>query len=467
MHLSMPLKAISILLIMAIVLGFTACTATVEPLDNFSLASEEPVIEQPLIVDPATPEPTAEALPSQEPEPTLEEVYEEISADAFRTLTEWVRYAPEPGEKNRDHRMAHNIYSDPAIIGTSGRYSTFSIDFLSDDVAKGTYWALCNWEMSTIASAQKNGYTQISGGGAYAGLQCTNDGMMAIMSFWEINCYDSSGEKIVLRASRIYPRGKTNTFGNEGSGTNCIMPYEWESGTWYRMALHCWDDPETGNTFVGQWICDLTTGEWTLISYFDTKLCGAYFCGRMSQFMENYDDSSYNLVRSFRYKNIYVREADSGNWCSLDSSYLSIDNWYGNKKGSYIFGAEPWFFWGAVCGLGEDQAKGRDNVKLRLSIKQPTEPEIMAPSISLLTASYLKNGTVAVNWQLDLTSTPQLSYEITVLNSAGRSICSHSAVLPEADSCELENLADAYSVRLTITDLYGQTMTDETEVLAG
>lgn len=470
MRISMPLKAISVLLIMVIVLNFTAC-ATVGPPVDYVPASEEPVIEQPLIEDPATPEPTVEVPISEEPEPALEEVYEELAADAFRSLTEWVRYAAEPGEKNRDHRMAHNIYSDPSMIGTSGLFTTFIIDFLSDDVAMGTYWALCNWSMSTSAFAQKNGYTslQISGGGAYAGLQCRNDGTMAIMSFWEIYCKDSSGVKKVLRAKRIYPSGKTNTFGNEGSGTNCIMPYKWESGKWYRMLLHCWEDPETGNTFVGQWVCDLTTGEWTLISYFDTKLSGAYFCGSMSQFMENYDYATYDQVRSFRYKNMYVREASSGNWCSLDNSVLSIDTWWDNKKGSYIFGAEPWMFWGAVCGLGEDQAKGskRGNVELRLRIKQPAEPEIAVPSIGSLSASYLKNGTIAISWQLDPGSTPQYSYEITVLNSAGESIYSHSAVLPEADSCEVEKLAaNTYRVRLTITDLYGQTVTEEAEVLA-
>lgn len=466
MRLSMPLRAIAILLIMAIVLGFTACAATVEPPDDYVLTSEDPVIEQPLIEDPATPEPTAEVSPSQEPEPALEEVYEELSADAFRTLTEWVRYPAEPGERNRDHRMAHNIYSDPVLFGTGGLFTTFTIDFLSDDVTKGTYWALCNWEMSTSDFARKNGYTQISNGGAYAGLQCRNDGTMAIMSFWEIYCIDSSGAEKVLRAKRIYPSGKTNTFGNEGSGTNYITPYEWESGTWYRMLLHCWEDPETGHTFVGQWVCNLTTGEWTLISYFDTKLTGAYFSGSMSQFMENYDYSTYDQVRSFRYKNMYVREAITGNWCSLNNSKLSIDTWWDNKKGSYIFGAEPWFFWGAVCGLGEDQAKDRDSVELRLQIKQSAEPEFVIPSIGSLSASYLKNGTIVVRWQLDPRSTPQHSYEIAVLNSAGESVYSHRVVRPEADSCEVENLAvDTYRVKLTISDLYGQSVTKEANVL--
>jgi hypothetical protein len=462
-------KVISILLIFAIIPGITAC-ATVGPPVDYVPASEEPVIEQPLIEDPATPEPTIEVLISAQPEPALEEVYEELTADAFCSLTEWVRNAAKSGEKNRDHRMAHNIYSDPVMYGTSGSFTTFTIDFLSDDVAKGTYWALCNWNMSTSAFAKKNGYTQFSGGGAYAGLQCKNDGTMAIMSFWEIYCKDSSGAKKVLRANRIYPRGKTNAFGNEGSGTNYIVPYEWESGAWNRMVLHCWEDPETGNTFVGQWVCDLTTGEWTLISYFDTKLSGAYFCGSMSQFMENYDDATYDQVRSFRYKNMYVREAISGNWCSLDNSVLSIDTEYGNKKGSYIFGAEPWFFWGAVCGLGVDQAevrKLRGSVRSRLSIKQPAEPEITVPSIDSLSASYLKNGTIAVSWKLDPGSTPQHSYEITVLNSAGESIYSHCVVKPEADSCEVERLAaNTYRVRLSITDLYGQTVTEEAEVLA-
>ena len=48
-------------------------------------------------------------------------------------------------EANPENRMAHNIYSDPDLSGTSGRFSAFSIDFEAEDTAEGTYWALCNW----------------------------------------------------------------------------------------------------------------------------------------------------------------------------------------------------------------------------------------------------------------------------------------------------------------------------------
>ncbi len=457
----------AILILLSMLLWLTAC-----------VVNETPAVKTPVSAEPTDKEPEAGKEPevsealvvNEEPAIVEEEPRAELTAEAFRAVTGWVRYEAEPGEKNREQRMAHNIYSDPSLSGSSGFFTIFTIDFLADDDASGTYWALCNWEMDKYAFAQNNQYSDVSGGGAYAGLQNTQNGKMAIMSFWEISYKDPLGKEHILNAQRVYPSGKSNTFGNEGSGTNCIAPYQWESGSWYRMVLRCWEDSATGHTFVGQWVCALDTGAWTLISYFDTGLINSCFTGTMSQFMENYDYATYGKVRSFRYKNMYVRNRYSDIWLSLDSSYLSIDTWYGNKKGRYLFGAEPTFFWGAVCGLGEDQAESdvRGNVGSHLKIEQPAEPEIAVPNISSLSALYKKNGSIAVKWQLDPLSAPQLGYEIKILNSANETVHSQAASIPEADFCEIEQIAPGtYKVSLTITDLYGQTTAMEADVLAG
>ena len=95
-----------------------------------------------------------------------------------------------------------------------------------------------------------------------------------------------------------------------------------------------------------QWIADIETGEWTLISCFDTGLSYSYFEGGMSQFMENYDPYYANETRTFEYCNIRVREYGEQEWIAINSATLSVDTWWDNKKGNAVYGATEDCFYG-------------------------------------------------------------------------------------------------------------------------
>ena len=251
-------------------------------------------------------------------------------------------------EDNPEKRMAYNIYSNPVLSQCSGRYEAFSIDFCSDYAPTASYWALCNWRMDT--SALEKDYTITDRGGAYAGLQNTVNGKIAIMSFWEIHYSDKNGQDNILRAHRIYPDKNEHYFGGEGEGTNCLIDYEWKTNSWYRMLLRCYDDKKTGNTIVEQWVCDLSGNTWTKISAFDTGLKNSCFLGNMSQFMENYSYNYCDEIRTFRIKNIAVKEYGSKTWTPINSSVLSVDTWSNDKKGNYSFGSSGEYIWGITCG---------------------------------------------------------------------------------------------------------------------
>ena len=252
-------------------------------------------------------------------------------------------------EKNPEERMAHNIYSDPVLTKTSGKYSGFLIDFKADKAGNSTYWALCNWNMNIDNLKSKCKKIQ-SSGGAYAGLQTCSDGPKGIMSFWQISYITNSGKEAAIEASRIYPSGSaTNRFTNEGEGSNYIRNYPWKQGKWYRMYLNCYQN-NTGRTFVEQWFADLSSGKWTLFSRFDTGLYHSYFEGSMSQFMENFYHIHSNQIRSFEYKNIHVREYGQTHWTPVTKSYLSIDTNYHNKKGDAVYGAVNNRFYGIANG---------------------------------------------------------------------------------------------------------------------
>lgn len=280
--------------------------------------------------------------------------------------------AEDAQEDNPEQRMAHNIYSDPDLSATSGKFDGFLIDFKADRAGTATYWALCNWQMNlddlTARYEVPDPYA-----GAYAGLQMRPDGPKAIMAFWEISCLDAAGNTETIEAKRVYPSTEeTNRFDGEGEGTNYICDYAWKTGEWYRMYLNCCCDPE-GRTFVEQWVAELSTGEWTLISRFDTGLRHSYFEGSMSQFMENYDEAYANETRTFEYRNICVREYGKAEWTTINTSSLSVDTCWDNKKGNALFGATEDRFYGIANGYGPDAYEMDEVVEGVYTVQSPEE----------------------------------------------------------------------------------------------
>lgn len=252
-------------------------------------------------------------------------------------------------EPSRRH-MAQNIYSNPVLRETSGKFDGFSIEFRGVKTPLSTYWALCNWGMDLTSF--KEAHPDAHGGGAYAGLQNTVIGRKAIMSFWE-TFYDGDGKR--HNAKRIFPAG-VSTFGGEGEGTNNIVDFPWEDGKWYRMVLRSWTDEETGTTFVGQWFFDLEKEKWSLVSYFDTGFKNSFLCGGMSQFQENFWDKHYRYIRSFNLRNIFVKELSSP-WRYVERTSLSYDDprWGYHTGGTHEFGATEEFFYGSSGSDVKDQ----------------------------------------------------------------------------------------------------------------
>lgn len=367
-------------------------------------------------------------------------------------------------EKEELKYMAYNFYAGPDLSRTSGKFNSFMIDFRSDKTPLTTYWSLANFGMDLSSAKTRKEYPGITGYGAYAGLQNSN-GKKGILSFWEAS-YLKDGEKALLRASRVYPAG-SSSFGGEGEGTNCIGPYEWETNQWYRMLLHSWEDQETGTTFAGLWFLDVESGKWTLFSYFDTHLYGSYFVGGMSQFMENYwgldVNTNCNVERTCNIKNMYVFDHARKNWVSLPTATLSYGD--GNpvnedqkKYGAHSFGATEEYFWGSTGGKVEDQ-EAYDAASTKHSthtITQPKKPTLGSVAIGEMK---LENG---LSWTFEESSTPQLSYNIKVVDTKGNTILEKSATRPEVRHETLEGVnEEAVKYVLTVTDVFGATATAE------
>ncbi len=358
--------------------------------------------------------------------------------------------------------MAYNIYSDPKpeLEDSEKKFDTFQIDFMSSQTPTHTYWALANFGLY-ISPATNIKYKGINGGGGYAGLQDKSKtyGNAAIMSFWE---WRYNGKEI-LRANRVYPYGDESDFGGEGEGHNWITPYGWQDNQWYRMVLRTWTDVERGTTFAGQWFLDLTSGEWTLISYFDTHLIQSCWQGNMSFFMENFVGDTAGEERDAYLKNIYVRKNSDQQWVSVNTSKLShCNNSANNKTGKHSFGATEEYFWGKSGGFLADGQSQKDYDKQSpvsqvYSINQPEKPEIGTAAIGEVKLEKV-DGVWNVNWTMAEGSTPQLSYALSVKDAEGNAVYTKMETRPEIVSAALADVTtDAISATVTVTDIYGGT----------
>ena len=358
--------------------------------------------------------------------------------------------------------MAYNFYSDPHMHETSGKFDSFMIDFMAEKTPNATYWAMANFSLDVKSEKTQKAFQGIRGVSGYAGVQ-NSDRKVGIISFWEAK-YKENGEEKLLHAQRVYPEGHSK-FAHEGEGTNCIQPFDWASGQWYRMLLHSWNDIETGRTFAGLWFQDVKTGKWHLFSYFNTLLYNSCFIRNVSQFMENFYGgdvrTNCNVERNVFFKNMYVFDHEKKDWVSIHTTTLSYGDGGGKlehqkKFGAHTFGATEEHFWGLTGGKVEDQAAYEEaSVKRsKHTINQPEKPDLGDLKIAKLSLDGQKKN---LSWDLDEKSTPQLAYRVKAVNAKGKVVFEKAGTRPEVRSLALPAMkSDAFKVTLTIVDVFGK-----------
>lgn len=309
------------------------------------------------------------------------------------------------------------IVSYPDLSKTSKKFSGYTIDFRAIDAPAHTYFCLLQWVMDKTEFEKTPNVTDVQGAVVYGGVQSTDTEPHGIMSVWQIE-YKEKGVAKKLRATRIYPKGEQSTFTNEGEGTNYIATYIWSPNVWYRYTIHSWEDRTTQTTFVGQWIQNLSTKEWTLFAYYDTKLKNSYITGPFFQFLENYLPSTYGLERSSQYKNMYAFDKMSSKWVSLNTTklYCNFGAFNGDTGGTSDFGYTSNYFY-MSSGLLVDDQKAYDEGRpssVTATIKQPSTPEgFISPSFKSFDVTLTKTK-LTINWTMDSKTSPCYQYHVHV-----------------------------------------------------
>ncbi|MBQ8911288.1 MAG: DUF3472 domain-containing protein [Clostridia bacterium] len=369
--------------------------------------------------------------------------------------------------------MAYNLYTHPDMSKTGDVHTTYMIDFRAPKSTYGTYWALANFGMEINRDTLKK-YRGLTLGGGYAGMQyysarnCKTD-RVGILSFWHWEYRDTkSGQMVELEAERLYPYGPQVHFGGEGTGTQSIQDYAWVDNQWYTMVLHTWEDVENQSTFAGEWILDQKTGIWTLVTYYDTKMINSGWTGDMGLFMENFMSSRREGVREFNVKGMYVLDRDTKEWDSINKVGISWGNGgTANKVGTHEYGVntEEGYFWGRSDGtMREDQA-AHDAAwpeKKTFTITQPDKPTFGTLSAPEITLNKTDRTGVEVSWTAAETSTPHVGFKVEILDEQGKVVTSKELTRPELKALTFqENLPAEYNCRVTVTDIFGQTVTAE------
>lgn len=115
---------------------------------------------------------------------------------------------------------------------------------------------------------------------------------------------------------------KTGEFGNEGSGGQSYLVYNWEAGQTYRFLTHA-KPVDKSHTIYTSYFFDPKKGKWLLIASFKRPQTNTYLT-RLHSFLENFDPEMGNVDRMANYGNQWACDIN-GNWHELTNARFTGD----------------------------------------------------------------------------------------------------------------------------------------------
>ncbi|WP_265993029.1 DUF3472 domain-containing protein [Larkinella insperata] len=125
-----------------------------------------------------------------------------------------------------------------------------------------------------------------------------------------------------IRLEKKGPGVTTNDFGNEGSGGQSYLRYDWKAGRTYRFLLRA-HPTEANYTTYTAYFADAQDGNWQLIASFRRPKTATYLKS-LHSFLENFIPNTGNLPRQVAFGNQWVRSKE-GVWQELVSARFTGD----------------------------------------------------------------------------------------------------------------------------------------------
>lgn len=164
-------------------------------------------------------------------------------------------------------------------------------------------------------------------GKGYFGIQVNSDIERRILfSIW--SPFTTDDPKRIPESHRIKMLRKgrevtTGEFGNEGSGGQSYLKYNWVAGNTYKFLLR--GAPQKDNTTIyTAYFFAPELGQWQLIASFSRPQTNTYL-KRFHSFLENFIPEQGDLSRKVLFNNQWFCD-DKGNWSEVNSAKFTIDN---------------------------------------------------------------------------------------------------------------------------------------------
>ena len=201
----------------------------------------------------------------------------------------------------------HLSYQVPANIKPEWFYDEVTV--LPGNDVIGSYFMACGF------------------GEGYFGMQVNSSTERRILfSVW--SPFETDDPKSIPADKKIImlkkgPAVHTGEFGNEGSGGQSYLDYNWKAGNSYRFLIRAKPDSNNHTTYTA-WFFAPETGEWQLIASFKRPQTHTYLT-HLHSFLENFEPEKGTITRKVMFKNQWVSDS-SGNWTALNMAKFTIDN---------------------------------------------------------------------------------------------------------------------------------------------
>ncbi|GAA4304959.1 DUF3472 domain-containing protein [Compostibacter hankyongensis] len=138
-------------------------------------------------------------------------------------------------------------------------------------------------------------------------------------------------------------------FGNEGSGGQSFLRYNWKANTTYRFLLHA-RPGDNDHTRYTAWFYAPEQAHWQLIASFSRPHTHTWL-KHLHSFLENFSPDQGDITRKVLFTNQWVRDA-AGKWTALTRARFTGDNTAGKGyRMDYGGGVEGAAFFLKNCGF--------------------------------------------------------------------------------------------------------------------
>lgn len=177
---------------------------------------------------------------------------------------------------------------------------------------------------------------------------------------------DSHKIKMLKKGENV----KTGEFGNEGSGGQSYLKYNWKAGTTYKFLLNGVPQNDNSTTYTAYFYAP-EQKKWMLIASFNRPQTNTYL-KRFHSFLENFVPQQGNKSRKVLFNNQWYCD-DKGIWKEVDTATFTVDNT--GRKGyrmDYSGGIEKGFFFLKDGGFFNQYTKAKTKFKKPLNHNMPS-----------------------------------------------------------------------------------------------